>query len=91
MNARLVVISGRVQRVGYRDWMAKEARRLGVAGWVRNRADGSVEALVAGDVAAVQALLSACRRGPVLARVDAIAEEFAEPPAEPGFKRLPDT
>jgi len=89
VNARRIVISGRVQRVGYRDWMVREAERLGVVGWVRNRADGSVEALVAGDIAAVQALLSACRRGPRLARVDAIAEEFAEPPAEPGFRRLP--
>lgn len=89
MNARLVVITGRVQGVGYRDWMVREARKLGVAGWVRNRADGAVEALVAGEIAAVQALLSACRRGPLMARVDAISEEFAEAPAEPGFKRLP--
>lgn len=89
MNARLIVIAGRVQGVGYRDWMAREAARLGVAGWVRNRRDGTVEALVAGDVAAVQALLSACRRGPLLARVDSITEEFAEAPAEPGFRRLP--
>ena len=49
--------------------------------------DGAVEALVAGDEAAVQALLSACRRGPPLARVDDITEEFAEPPGEPGFRR----
>lgn len=90
MNARLVVITGRVQGVGYRDWMVREARRLGVAGWVRNRHDGAVEALVAGDIAAVQALLSACRRGPLLARVDAVDEEFAEAPDEPGFKRRPD-
>ena len=89
MKARHVVISGRVQGTGYRDWMVREATRLGVEGWVRNRADGTVEALVAGDVAAVQALLSACRRGPPLARVSEIAEEFAEPPSEPGFRRLP--
>ncbi len=89
MNARLVVISGRVQGMGYRDWMVREATRLGVEGWVRNRADGTVEALVAGDVAAVQALLSACRRGPPLARVSEIREEFADPPVEPGFRRLP--
>ena len=89
MNARHVVISGRVQGIGYRDWMVREATRLGVEGWVRNRADGTVEALVAGDVAAVQALLSACRRGPLLARVSEISEEFAEPPEEPGFRRLP--
>lgn len=87
MKARRVLIHGRVQGVGYRDWMLRQAERLGVDGWVRNRADGAVEALVAGDEAAVQALLSACRRGPPLARVDDITEEFAEPPGEPGFRR----
>ena len=89
MSARRVVISGRVQGVGYRDWMLREAVRLGVHGWVRNRPDGTVEALVAGEEAAVQALLLLCRRGPVLARVDAIAEDFAPPPEDPGFRRLP--
>lgn len=87
MRGRLVVIRGRVQGVGYRDWMLREAARLGVQGWVRNRPDGAVEALVAGEEAAVQALLSACRRGPMLARVDEITEDFAEPPDGPGFVR----
>ena len=90
MNARLVVITGRVQGVGYRDWMVREATRLGVQGWVRNRGDGAVEALVAGEIAAVQALLLLCRRGPLLARVDAIIEQFADPPEEPGFRRAPE-
>lgn len=87
MDAKLVRIRGRVNGVGYRDWMVGEATRLGVQGWVRNRADGSVEALVAGDAAAVGALLTACRAGPPLARVEQIDEDFAEPPAEPGFRR----
>ena len=87
MKARRVLILGRVQGVGYRDWMVRQAETLGVQGWVRNRTDGAVEALVAGEEAAVQALLSACRRGPMLARVDEISEEFADPPAEPGFRR----
>ena len=87
MKARRVLIHGRVQGVGYRDWMLRQAQRLGVHGWVRNRMDGAVEALVAGEEAAVQALLSACRRGPPLARVDDITEDFAEPPADPGFRR----
>ena len=87
MKARRVLILGRVQGVGYRDWMVRQAETLGVQGWVRNRADGAVEALVAGEEAAVQALLSACRRGPMLARVDEITEVFADPPAEPGFRR----
>jgi acylphosphatase len=87
MRARRVVIRGRVQGVGYRDWMVHEATRLGVQGWVRNRPDGTVEALVDGEDAAVQALLSACRRGPMLARVDEIVEDFADPPDGPGFLR----
>ncbi len=87
MRARAVVIRGRVQRVGYRDWMVREATRLGVQGWVRNRADGAVEALVDGEEAAVQALLMLCRRGPMMARVDDITEEFADPPEGPGFVR----
>lgn len=89
MDAKRVRIRGRVQGVGYRDWMMREATRLGVQGWVRNRADGSVEALVAGDAAAVGALLTACRAGPTLARVEDISESFAEPPEEPGFLLLP--
>lgn len=87
MRARRVLIRGRVQGVGYREWMVREATRLGVLGWVRNRADGAVEALVDGEEAAVQALLSACRRGPMLARVEDITEDFAEPPEGPGFLR----
>ena len=89
MNARHLRIEGRVHGVGYRDWLVREASRLGLYGWVRNRLDGSVEAVVAGDEAAVRALLSSCRRGPALARVDRIMEGFAEPPGEPGFRRLP--
>lgn len=89
MDAKLVRIRGRVQGIGYRDWMIHAATRLGVEGWVRNRSDGSVEALVAGDPAAVGALLTACRAGPPLARVELIEEDFAEPPAEPGFRRMP--
>ncbi|WP_137127406.1 acylphosphatase [Roseomonas sp. HF4] len=87
MTVLRVVIVGRVQGVGYRDWMVREAARHGVRGWVRNRPDGTVEALVAGEEEAVQALLSACRRGPLLARVHGIVEEAAEPPAEQGFRR----
>jgi acylphosphatase len=87
--ARLLIIAGRVQGVGYREWMVVEAVRLGIAGWVRNRVDGSVEALIEGEEDAVEELLRACRRGPRLARVDVIEEASAEPPPEPGFRRLP--
>lgn len=89
MPARLLRIEGRVQGVGYRDWMCREASRLDLDGWVRNRPDGSVEALVAGPEEVVQTLLEAARRGPVSARVDRITETQAEGPAAPGFRRLP--
>jgi acylphosphatase len=89
MTARRLVIAGRVQGVGYRDWMCAQAEALGLAGWVRNRADGTVEALVDGDEGAVEELLRACRRGPRHAVVADIVEEFAEPPEYPGFTRRP--
>ncbi len=62
--AKHLTISGRVQGVGYRAAMVDEARRLGVAGWVRNRRDGTVEAVVDGDAAAVAAIVAWARCGP---------------------------
>jgi acylphosphatase len=87
MNAKQLIIQGQVQGVGYRDWMVRRARELGLSGWVRNRADGAVEALVAGETAAVEELLRLCRRGPRLAVVVSIEEQLAEPPEELGFNR----
>ena len=89
MNAKRLIISGRVQGVGYREWMVEKARALGVSGWVRNRLDGSVEALVAGDVASVEELSRLCRRGPRMAEVTSIDEEMADPPEYPGFRQGP--
>jgi acylphosphatase len=89
MKARLLRIAGRVQGVGYRDWLVREARRHGISGWVRNRADGTVEALLAGEEDGLNAVLTACRRGPPLAQVTSIDEQFAEPPEEPGFTKRP--
>lgn len=89
MSARLLRVSGRVQGVGYRAWLLREAEKHGIWGWVRNRSDGTVEALVAGEEDALQALLMLCRRGPPLALVQDIEERFAEAPLEPGFTQRP--
>ena len=89
MNAKRLIISGRVQGVGFREWMVEQARALGVSGWVRNRVDGSVEALVAGDIASVEELSRLCRRGPRMAEVTSIEEDMADPPEHPGFRRVP--
>jgi acylphosphatase len=67
-----VVIRGRVQGIGYRAWTEDEARERGIAGWVRNCRDGTVEALFAAAANDVQAMIEACRRGPPGARIDAI-------------------
>src|SRR4051794_15179414 len=69
MRAMRLRIGGRVQGVGYRAWAMQMAARLGVRGWVRNRADGTVEALVIGDEPALAAMAEACRRGPRAAKV----------------------
>jgi acylphosphatase len=71
---RHVIIRGRVQRVGYRAWTEYTANDFGLAGWVRNRRDGAVEAVFAGLADDVAAMVEACRRGPPGARVDAIDE-----------------
>jgi acylphosphatase len=67
---RHVVVEGYVQGVGYREFTRRAALRLGVAGWVRNRSDGAVEALVRGSQAAVEALIADMRVGPRFAVVD---------------------
>jgi acylphosphatase len=85
MKARHLIITGRVQGVGYRDWLVHQAHRLGLAGWVRNVGADKVEALIAGDPGAVEECLHACRLGPPAAIVDTIVDRIADPPAEPGF------
>ena len=83
-------IRGRVQGVGYRWSLCAEADRLALAGWVRNRRDGSVEALVAGPDEAVAAFTSACRRGPRGAAVTDVTESPAGEETIPGgFRVLP--
>jgi len=82
-------IQGRVQGIGYRDHVIAEATRLGVDGWVRNRADGTVEALVSGPDKAVQLLVGMCIKGSSGAIVQDIEMHKAEAPAEKGFHRRP--
>jgi acylphosphatase len=74
-----VVIRGRVQGVGYRAWTEMTALELGLEGWVRNRRDGTVEALFAGSADEVAAMLEACRQGPPGARVEAVDQQKALP------------
>ncbi|HRH74481.1 acylphosphatase [Zoogloea sp.] len=86
--ARLLRIRGLVQGVGYRNALQSEATRLKLSGWVRNRSDGSVEALVAGSMEALETLIAWARRGPPAARVAELVWESAESPAQTGFVRL---
>ena len=85
-----LTITGRVQGVGYRDWTMRTGQSLGVTGWVRNRSDGAVEALVVGDDRAVGTMIDACRHGPALARVEDIDVEPVDLDILPaGFTLLP--
>jgi len=81
-----VVVRGRVQGVGFRYDTVLRARSLGLAGWVRNRSDGAVEAVFEGPRELVESIVEWCGRGPVGARVDEV-EVRREPPAgEQGFR-----
>jgi acylphosphatase len=64
-----LLIEGRVQRVGYRDWAVRTAHQLGVVGWVRNLGDGRVEILADGDDMALDTFIDRCREGPMMAHV----------------------
>lgn len=89
-SAHQLHIHGRVQGVGYRWSMVIEAERLGLRGWVRNRRDGSVEAMVAGDAAAVQRLVDWAHRGPRLAVVQRVEVRPGElEPGVQGFEQRP--
>jgi acylphosphatase len=72
-----VMIRGRVQGVGYRAWIEHHAMASRLEGWVRNRRDGSVEALFSGPAGIVANMVALCRRGPPSARVEAVTEEPA--------------
>jgi acylphosphatase len=72
---RHVTMRGRVQGVGYRAWVERQAVVRGLEGWVRNRRDGSVEAVFAGPEDVVSNVIASCRRGPPSARVDGVDDE----------------
>lgn len=82
-------IRGRVQGVGYREWAMRTAQSLGVDGWVRNRRDGSVEIMVAGEGDAVARFIEECRLGPPAAHVDAIDQQAEGMAPARGFTVLP--
>jgi len=78
MEIRRLVVTGMVQGVGYRYGMMVEAMHLDISGWVRNRLDGSVEALIAGSPESVAAIIAWARRGPPGAQVTHLAVEIGE-------------
>ncbi len=88
-HAIRLIIRGRVQGVGYRWWAVREAERLGLDGWVRNRRDGSVELVAAGGPEELAALEGACRRGPPAAAVESVQREPADVEVASGFQQRP--
>ena len=89
MKTRQIRVTGCVQGVGFRYALRDEAQRLGVNGWVRNCADGSVEALASGPTKSVENFVSAATKGPHGARVTAVNLTNSTPPTEKGFHRKP--
>ena len=83
---RHVSVRGRVQGIGYRAWVEDRATARGLEGWVRNRRDGSVEAVFAGAEDVATAMIASCHRGPPLARVEAVQDEAGNPD-ELGLRR----
>lgn len=84
-----VHVHGIVQGVGFRDFLITAAQRQNLDGWVRNRSDGSVEALVSGTTKAVETFVGFATQGPAGAKVSAVDLHNSEPPAEKGFIRRP--
>ena len=89
MKRLRVIVSGQVQGVGFRYWTAAEAERRGLEGWVRNRRDGTVEAVFQGDDELVDDMLRACRSGPRGGRVTDLDVADEAEAAGPGFSILP--
>lgn len=87
MPATHLIIHGRVQGVFYRDWTVITARPLGLVGWVRNRSDGTVEAHLEGERAAIDAMIEKLREGPPAARVERIEQTEARAEGLATFER----
>ena len=83
-----VVIEGRVQGVWFRGWTIENAKRLGLIGWVRNKKNGSVEALFSGESIKVDEMLNACWDGPISAEVSLVTLETDKSPEIKGFLQL---
>lgn len=86
-EATRLIIQGHVQGVGYRWWARGRARELGLAGWVRNRADGAVEALAIGAPDAIAAFARACETGPPHARVESVTASPAPDDGSDAFEQ----
>ena len=89
MTAVQVRITGLVQGVGYRAWTETAARSRGLSGWVRNRRDGSVEAVLSGPDDKVTDMLAYFWQGPPSCRVERVDAEPTAPPMQLGFRQLP--
>jgi acylphosphatase len=87
-TAARLIVTGRVQGVGYRWWTVGQARRFGLRGWVRNRRDGSVEILAIGEPGALDRLVTVCAQGPDGAHPDRVARETATADASTGFAQI---
>jgi acylphosphatase len=84
-----LIVTGRVQGVGYRWWASAAARRLGLRGWVRNRSDGSVELLLIGAANLIDQMAAACADGPDAARPDGVVRAPTQDDGAQGFEERP--
>jgi len=89
MAAIRLIVTGRVQGVGFRAFVERQALKRGLRGWVRNRRDGTVEALIIGIDAALGEMEEECRRGPRLSRTDRVERFLAEDDGSTDFRQLP--
>lgn len=87
MPAIRLIVHGRVQGVSYRKWTVSTASAKGLSGWVRNRRDGTVEMVLSGEEATLADMQNACKKGPVLARVDKVEASPWEESVTAGFSQ----